>query len=122
LQHPFKKLKPVKSRVSEDDFKKCGKQEGMEGVGNPYFGAGFRVGLAIVYIILIATWFFPLFYMLRFAGKMKTALAGNDQQALNIAFQNLKICFRFIGIVTIIILAFYAIAIVFGIIGASMFS
>jgi len=27
LQHPFKKLKPVKSRVSEDDFKKCGKQE-----------------------------------------------------------------------------------------------
>ncbi len=96
--------------------------EGMEGVGNPYFGAGFGVGLAIVYIILIAIWFFPLFYMLRFAGKMKTALAGNDQQALNIAFQNLKICFRFIGIVTIIILAFYAIAIVFGIIGASMFA
>jgi len=96
--------------------------EGMEGAGNPYFGAGFGVGMAVFYLILLAIWFFPLMYMLRFAGRMRTALAGNDQQALNVAFQNLKICFRFIGIVTIIILALWAIALVFGIIGASMFT
>ncbi|MFN2437558.1 MAG: hypothetical protein ABR503_00050 [Chitinophagaceae bacterium] len=94
--------------------------EGMEGMNTTPF-AGFGVGMAFFYIILLAVWFFPLMYMLRFAGTMRTALAGNDQQALNTAFQNLKICFRFIGIVTIIILALWAIALVFGLIGASMF-
>lgn len=95
--------------------------EGMEGVRTGPF-AGFGVGMAVFYILLLVFWFFPLMYMLRFASRMRTALAGNDQQALNTAFQNLKICFRFIGIVTIIILAIYAIGIIFFIIGASMFS
>jgi Mg2+ and Co2+ transporter CorA len=53
---------------------------------------------------------------------MRTALSANDQQALNSAFQNLKICYRYIGILTIIGLVFLAIAVVFGIIGAAAFS
>jgi hypothetical protein len=39
---------------------------------------------------------------------MKVALAGNDQPALNSAVQNLKMCLRYIGILTIIIMALYA--------------
>ena len=45
-----------------------------------------------------------------------------DQNALNISPQNLKICFRYVGIITIIILALYALAIVFAIVGATAFS
>jgi hypothetical protein len=91
------------------------------GMGSNYF-AGFGVGMAVLYIILAVIWFFPLLFLLRFSNRMRTALAGNDQQALNVAFQNLKICFRYVGIITIIILAIYAIAVVFGIMGAAMFS
>ena len=82
----------------------------------------FGVGAALFYLLLLLVWFFPLLYLLRFANKMRTALAGNDQQALNTSFQNLKACLRFVGIITLIILAFYAIAIIFGVIGAAMFS
>ncbi len=84
----------------------------------PIFGAG----IAFVYIILLVIWFFPLMYLLRFANRVRAALNGNDQQVLNAAFQNLKICFRFLGIVTIIVMALYAIAIIFAIVGAAAFS
>jgi hypothetical protein len=53
---------------------------------------------------------------------MRAALNGNDQQALNTSFQNLKACFRYIGIITIIALVFLAIGLVFGIMGAAAFS
>jgi hypothetical protein len=92
--------------------------------GNMYGGffPGFGVGLALFYIILLAICFFPLLYLLRFANRMKAALYGNDQQALNTAFLNLKSCLRYVGIFTIIILAFYAIAIIIGIVGVAAFS
>ena len=97
---------------------------GFEG-GNQGLGmfAGYGMGfLAIFYIIIAVIIFFPLVFMLRFANRMKAALASNDQQQLNTSFQNLKAYFRFFGIVTIIFLAFYAIAFVFGILGAAAFS
>jgi uncharacterized membrane protein (DUF485 family) len=67
-------------------------------------------------------YFFPCLFLFRFASKMKHALAANDQAQLNTSFQNLKSLFRFVGILTIIFLAFYAIAIVFGLLGAAAFS
>lgn len=80
-------------------------------------------GIFAAYMIMIAVlYFFPLLFTLRFANKMRAALAANDQQALNTSFQNLKICFRYIGILTIIGLVFLAIALIFGIIGAAAFS
>lgn len=89
------------------------------GISNTFFNSGFGVGIALIYILLIGLWFFPLLFLLRFANKMKVALAGNDQQALHISVQNLKMSFRFVGIITIIILALYALGIVFGIAGAA---
>jgi heme/copper-type cytochrome/quinol oxidase subunit 2 len=63
-------------------------------------------------IIAVIIYFFPCLFLYRFATKMKTALAGNDQEYLNGSFQNLKIIFRYFGIVTIIVLAFYAIGLI----------
>jgi hypothetical protein len=76
--------------------------------------------MAVYMIIIAVIWFFPLLFTLRFANGMKRALAGNDQQALNTAFQNLKVCMRYLGIITIVILAIYAIIIVVAIITAGM--
>jgi hypothetical protein len=99
----------------------------MSGISDGEFGApgaiaGIGVGMAFFYLLLAAVWFFPLVYLYRFSISLRKAVAGDDQQALNLAFQNLKVCFRYVGIVTIIILTIYAIAIVVAIAGAAMFS
>ena len=91
------------------------------GFNQPGLSTGFGIGIAIIYIIIALVWFFPLLYLLRFANKMKVALNGNDQQALNISFENLKACFRYVGIITIIVLAIYALFFLIAIIaGAAM--
>jgi hypothetical protein len=90
------------------------------GYSSPF--AMFGPSVAIVYIIFAVIGFFPLLFLLRFANKAKAALAGNDQEALTTAFQNLKAYFRFIGILVIIWLALMVIGMLFGIVGAAAFS
>ena len=75
--------------------------------------------MAIFYIIIALIYFFPCLYLFRFATKMKTALASNDQVLLNASFQNLKAAFRFVGILTIIGMGFWVLAIIVGLLGAA---
>jgi hypothetical protein len=52
---------------------------------------------------------------------MKMALQGNNQELLNRSFQNLKILYRYWGILTIIALIFVGLSFVIAILGrASM--
>lgn len=62
---------------------------------------------SIVYIIIALLYFFPCLYLFNFSSKMQTALRNNDQINLNAAFGNLKSCFKFVGILTIVVLSFY---------------
>jgi preprotein translocase subunit SecG len=80
---------------------------------------GFGAMAAIMYILMAVVYFFPCLFMYRFATKMKTALAANDQEALNTSFQNLKATFRFIGILTLIWLLFVALAFIVGLFGVA---
>jgi len=84
------------------------------------FGAGFAS--VLVYVIIAIIWFFPLFYLLRFSTEVRKALDGENQEILNAAFQSLKVCFRYVGIVTIIILVIYALAFVIGISAMAAFA
>lgn len=52
---------------------------------------------------------------------MQVALAAKDQVSLNNSFRNLKRCFRYLGILTMVILGFYALALVGGIIAAATY-
>ena len=62
------------------------------------------VGTAFTYIIMAVIAFFPLLFMLRFANTMKRAIETDDQHLLNNSFVNLKVYFRYLGIITIIAL------------------
>jgi uncharacterized protein DUF5362 len=91
--------------------------------GGGYGTAGAGVGgmVSFIYIAIGLLYFFPCLYLFNFSSKMKIALGSNDQEQLGASFRNLKSCFRFVGILTIIWLAFSALAIVFFLIGlASM--
>ena len=75
---------------------------------------GMGAMMAVIYIILAAIYFFPCLFLLRFSNKMKAALQTDDQAMLTASFQNLKVMFRFVGILTIIIIAFYLLAFIAG--------
>jgi uncharacterized membrane protein len=66
-------------------------------------GTGLIAGIMLIYL-------FPCLYLFRFATKMQVALRSNDQETLNSSFENLKSCFKFMGILMIIILSIYALA------------
>lgn len=61
-----------------------------------------------VYMLLIALlYFFPVYYLYTFASKMQGALATNDQELLVKSFSGLKSCFKFMGILAIIVISIY---------------
>lgn len=76
---------------------------GMGGLG-PFIGF-FSIIMGLVYL-------YPSWRLLKYATIFPSAIKKNDQLLLNEAFKNLKSCFRFWGILSLIILGFYAIAIV----------
>jgi len=75
------------------------------------------VFLAFWFIVAALLYFFPSFYLFRFASSMQTAFINNDQATLNAAFRNLKSCFKFWGVFFVIILSLYALIIIFSIVG-----
>ena len=79
----------------------------------------FTSAIAFIYIVVALIYFFPFLFLFRFASKMKTALASNDQETLNTSFQNLKATFRFVGILLLIGLCFWALATIVTILGAA---
>jgi hypothetical protein len=75
--------------------------------------------ITVMYILIALLYFIPCLYLFNFASKMQTALRNNDQVNLNASFRNLKGCFKFWGILLIIMLCVYAIAITFAIVAGT---
>lgn len=77
-------------------------------------GGGF---ISFIYILFGLMYFFPCLYLYRFSTRMKIALAQNDQQYLHESFMNLKSLYKYWGIFTAVILGFYALIFLFGLLG-----
>jgi hypothetical protein len=88
--------------------------------GRRTFIESLGVGVAITYIIIAAVAFFPFLFMLRFANEMRRALSSNNQTALNASFQNLKVYFRYLGIILIVCLVMMALSLLIGIFGRAL--
>jgi len=80
--------------------------------------AGMGTFLTVFYIGIAILYFFPCLFLLRFANHMRNAINTDDQVTLNRSFQNLKIMFRYVGILTIIIICLYILAFMFGMFSA----
>jgi ABC-type transport system involved in cytochrome bd biosynthesis fused ATPase/permease subunit len=77
------------------------------------YGGG---ALTTMYVIMAALFFFPALFAFNFSRKLKYALLNNDQQGLNAAFASLKLRFKFVGIVYIVIFSLWALIILLSII------
>jgi hypothetical protein len=88
--------------------------------GNSYGStyAFFGPALGIVYILIALLYFFPCLYLLRFSNKMKAALNTDDQVMLNDAFNNHRKLYKFVGILTIIVIGLYVVLIALGGLGS----
>lgn len=73
-------------------------------------------GMTLFFLMMAALAYFPSNYLYCFARYTKRALSQDDQDVMRHALQNLKSYCRFIGILFIIILCIYPIAIVSAII------
>lgn len=70
--------------------------------------------MLFIYVILAAIYFYPTWALYKYAVVIKRAIANNDQQQFNDAFGYLKGCFKYMGILMIILLCFYAMFAIFG--------
>jgi hypothetical protein len=74
---------------------------------------GFPMGIfGFFYVLIAAIYFFPLNYMYRFSINLTRGINLNNQPSVTYGFENLKSLFKFMGILTIVVLSIYALAIV----------
>lgn len=73
--------------------------------------------ITVIYLIMAGLYFFPIYYLNRFAGNMKRALQMEDEDTLTKGLEYLKSHYKFIGILTIIMLSFYVLSFLLGLLG-----
>lgn len=80
------------------------------------FGGGVFVG--IFYILIAGFYFVPINYLYKFSSNMKNALRTNNQASLTSSFEYIKSHYKFIGILTIVIMGIYILMILWGMFAA----
>ncbi|GAB3824269.1 hypothetical protein [Pontibacter rugosus] len=90
--------------------------DGMSGAtgGAGAIGSGF---LVVLYLLFALLYFFPVLYLYRFSSKAQQGVNLESPQAIAEAFKNLKSLLKFMGILTIIMIAFYGLALLFMVLG-----
>jgi len=83
----------------------------------PDFSTGMTAFIIVYYVCLALIVFFAYLFLYRFAANMRAALRENSQDLLNRSFQNLKVLYRYWGILTVIGLALFAVFFLFAILG-----
>lgn len=89
--------------------------------GNPYESLGIDISyFGMIYIVLGVIYFLPVFYLFNFSRRMKHALRLNNNEELSAAFSNLKSHYKFLGVVTIVIISLYVLILVIAMIAGIM--
>tara|TARA_R110002073_G_scaffold8207_1_gene45566 strand:- start:17365 stop:17835 length:471 start_codon:yes stop_codon:yes gene_type:complete len=90
----------------------------LSGMGSAGLGGAVGSGfITVIYILFAVLYFFPVYYLYKFSANMKRALAAKDEDTLTKAFEYLKSHYKFIGILTIILLSFYVLMFLLGLLG-----
>ena len=72
--------------------------------------------ISALYLIIAVFYFFPVYYLNKFASKAKIALRDNDSKSLTASFEYLKSHYKFMGIMALIVLSLYALIMLFAVI------
>jgi Family of unknown function (DUF5362) len=89
-------------------------------VGAAFGGLGAMSGgmIAFIYILFALLNFFPVFYLFKASVGLKQGLMANDESSLTNGFEYLKSHYKYIGILTIVLLSLYVLLILITFLGA----
>lgn len=87
--------------------------------GSYYSKTGFTALTIIPMLLLFVVYMFPLYYLFRFSSDSKQALNKKDNGLLSRAFGYLKMHYRFMGILMIIVAGIYIIVILIMLVAGS---
>ena len=85
---------------------------------NPAFGGSMnpfgaiKAYIGIMYIVIAVLYFFPIYYLYKYATGIKRALESSNSDVLSDALVNLKSHHKFLGITAIVIISLYIIIII----------
>jgi len=82
----------------------------MSGMGA--LGAMGGAAIGVVYLLIALLYFFPILYLFKFASKTRKAFAENNTELLTDGIESLKSHYKFVGILMIIVISFYAVVFV----------
>src|SRR5690606_29766178 len=75
---------------------------------NSYSEIGISPGiLGMIYVVIGMIYFFLVYYLFNFAKKLKSSLLSNNTEVLKDSFSNFKSQYKFIVILTIVIISLY---------------
>jgi hypothetical protein len=66
----------------------------------------------VFYFVLAAIYFFPVFYLFRYASGIRSAVAVRNEEAIADALTNLKTHHKILGIMMIVLICLYILAII----------
>ncbi len=78
------------------------------------------ITLSITYFVMALLYVMPVLYLFKFSRKMKTAIATKNEETLADALENLKSHYKFIGVLTIIMISLYILLIGFSLVAGSL--
>jgi hypothetical protein len=87
---------------------------GLQVLPIPGYNAAMGLGFFVLYLGYVVLMFFPVLFIFQFGGKIKSYVHTGNEADLEQAFKNNKSLWKFIGILSIISLAFVALMLVFG--------
>lgn len=70
--------------------------------------------IGFIYIVMVIVYFFPILFLYKSAVGLKNGIHSNNQEIFKNGLQNLKAHYKFIGILTIIVLSLYILMALFG--------
>lgn len=70
-------------------------------------GSSFGIVMAFVYFLIAVLYFFPVYYLNKFASNAKLAFKNNDSDALTTSLEYLKSHYKYIGIMTLVVFSLY---------------
>jgi hypothetical protein len=87
--------------------------EGMNGMEGAKAAGGFASIFIFIFLLIFAViYFFPLLYLFRFSRHTKNAVANLDANELQLGLKNLKSFWKYLGILTIIMLVIYLLVLI----------
>ena len=84
-------------------------------ISDSTLSTGLGIGISVLYLIIAALYFFPVYFLFNFSTKAKKAVQSGDSNILTESIRNLKSHYKFVGIMTIIMLVIYPVIIMIAI-------